>query len=363
MRRMMLESPILLGFEHRVKYPTQNVPTEATYPDNDEYVIIGRTINSHPERPAKLYKAALYRHILISGTTGSGKSFTASLLAKRVAEKLSIPVIIVDWQGEYSKLLDDYEVINPFETPLELFTGDPSDLSIISSVLELTSSQEYLLEKVIRKVDISKMKSIETFIDYLEAYPEESSWMRETKLSLHRKLSILARYGYDQLFKLYKNSGKNLQLVGKHTGKPFIVNVNRILDLSVRKLYSAFYVKKVVDSAISLSLPLLIVIEEAQNFLSKNQPVKPICDMLREVRKFQVGLVVISQSISQISEDVLVNTNTKIVHAVKSKIDLDILEKSLYLDENTVSVIPYLEPGEAVYSTPTLKKAVLIKVE
>jgi len=28
-----------------------------------------------------------------------------------------------------------------------------------------------------------------------------------------------------------------------------------------------------------------------------------------------------------------------------------------------VSVIPYMEPGEAVYSTPSLKKPVLIRIE
>jgi len=76
---------------------------------------------------------------------------------------------------------------------------------------------------------------------------------------------------------------------------------------------------------------------------------------LREIRKFGVGLIIVSQSISQLVDDVSMNTNTKIIHAVKSKQDLEVIEKSLYLDQDLVSVIPYMEPGEAVYSTPSLK--------
>lgn len=362
MRRTPLGYIVPFEMEHRVKYPAQEIPVESVA-TNEDFVIIGKTINSFPEQPVKLYKNTLYRHVLVVGTTGSGKSFTASIIANRVARHLEIPTVIIDWHGEYQRLLDDHRAINPFEKPLELFTGDPSDLSIISSVFELTPPQEYLLEKVIRKVDLTRLKSIEAFIDYLEAYPEESSWMRETKLSLHRKLHILTRYGHELLFKLYSNGERSNLGVRSDARVPAVVDVGRIPDLNVRKLYSALYIKRAVDIAISSRSPLLVILEEAQNYLSRNHPVKPICDMLREVRKFQVGLVVISQSVSQLIDDVLTNTNTKIVHAIKSKVDLDVIEKSLYLESNIMAVVPYLEPGEAVYSAPVLKKAVLVKIE
>lgn len=361
MRRIPWGSTTPLGFENKVKYPVQKVPLEEA--SEEDFIVIGKALNSVPEVPAKLYKSALYRHVLISGATGSGKSHTASIIAERVSKYLGIPVIIIDWHGEHVNLLEDYSIINPFETPLEIFTGDLRDISIISSILELTPPQEYMLEKIVKKTDFSKVKTLEAFLDLLEYYPDESSWMRETKLSLHRKLSVLARYGED-LFHLAKHGYSSLNyILNQSWNKPSILDVSKIGDIGVRKLYSAFYVKKLVDEAIKANQPLVVIIEEAQNYLSRNQPVKPLCDMLREVRKFNIGLVVISQSISQLSDDALMNTNTKIVHSIKARADLEVVEKSLYLERDLATVLPYLEPGEALYSTPTLKKPILIKVE
>lgn len=269
--------------------------------------------------------------------------------------------MILDWHGEYLTLLSTYNLIDPTKTPLQLFTNDPSDLNVISSVLELTPPQEYILEKVLRKNDAIKVKALEEFLEYVENYPEESSWMRESKLALHRKLSLLTRENYGSLFKLHGST----QLISKVLDKtvPCVVDLSRVADVSVRKLYSAFFIKRIVDQSVSMKTSIVVIVEEAQNYLSRGNPVKPLCEMLREVRKFQVGLVIISQSMQQLVEDVIANTNTKIIHAIKSKQDLEIAERALYLDQALLSVLPYVEPGEAVYSTPSLKKPILIKIE
>lgn len=130
----------------------------------------------------------MYRHVLITGTTGSGKSHTAALITKRASEKLGLKVVVLDWHGEYTSLLQDYEYIDPYDNPVALFTGDPDDISVLSSILDLTPPQEYLLEKILRR-NTNVVKSINFLLDYIESYPEESNWMRETKLSLHRRLS------------------------------------------------------------------------------------------------------------------------------------------------------------------------------
>ncbi len=301
----------------------------------------------------------MYRHVLITGTTGSGKSHTAALITKRASEKLGLKVVVLDWHGEYTSLLQDYEYIDPYDNPVALFTGDPDDISVLSSILDLTPPQEYLLEKILRR-NTNVVKSINFLLDYIESYPEESNWMRETKLSLHRRLSLLVRENNSTLFEARgKSDLKSLGL----TSKPVIVDLARIRDVSIRRLYASFLLKRIAPSNPGREKNLLVVLEEAYNYLSKIQPVKPICEMLREIRKFGVGLIIVSQSISQLVDDVSMNTNTKIIHAVKSKQDLEVIEKSLYLDQDLVSVIPYMEPGEAVYSTPSLKKPVLIRIE
>ena len=279
---------------------------------------------------------------------------------------MGIPTIILDWHSEYRQLLLDYSVIDPYDTSLQLFTGDPNDISAISNVLELTPPQEYLLERLLKRIEVSKLKTLEAFLDYLESLPDESSWMRESKLSLHRKLSLLIRDNYSSLFKLHSHvQYPTLQDVLSELNRsvPCIVDLGRIADTSVRKLYAVFLLKRLVDFLAPSKKPILVVIEEAQNYLLRNQAIKLICEMLREVRKFNFGLVAISQSIQQLADDAIVNTNTKIFHAIKSRSDLELVEKTLYIDIQLLMTLPYIEPGEAVYSTPTLKKAVLIRVE
>lgn len=325
-------------------------------------MVIGKVVSTTPSYEARLHRSSLFKHILIIGTTGSGKSSTASLIAGRVTSNLGVRVAILDWHSEYSSLLREYSLINPFNTPLELFTGDPNDLSVISSILELTPPQEYLLDKIIRRVPVDRIGDLEGLLQVVENYPEEATWMRETKLSLHRKLSLLTRDNYRSLFTI-RGENKLKALLKEDQSRPLIVDLGAIRDAGIRRLYGAFFAKRIVDSAIDNEVSILIVIEEAQNYLSRNQPVKPLCDMIREVRKFNIGVVVISQSISQLVDDVSTNTNTKIIHSLKSNQDLEIVGRTLYLDNKLLETIPYMEPGEAVYSEPYLKKPVLVKIE
>ncbi|MEM4717481.1 MAG: ATP-binding protein [Desulfurococcaceae archaeon] len=330
--------------------------------NGERYIVIGKILNSLPEYKAKLYESSLFKHILITGTTGSGKSYTASVIAIQVASELNINVFILDWHSEYSNILSDHVYLDPYSIPLQIFTDDQSDLSIVSSILELTPSQEYLLDRIIRRTPLDKIKTVEGLLDIVESYPEESSWLRETKLSLHRKLNLLTRGKDNELFRIHGSSELE-RFLRDQLIKPVIIDLGRISDLNTRRLYGAFFARRLVNIAIDHEKPLLLILEEAQNYLSKEQPVKPICDMLREVRKFKVGIIVVSQSTSQLVEDVSVNTNTKIIHALKSNQDIEVIEKTLYIDREILSIIPYMEPGEAVYSTPYLKKPVLIKIK
>lgn len=330
---------------------------------NEPHIVLGRVLSSIPEYPAKLYKSAFFRHILITGTTGSGKSYTASKIADRLSRDLKIPVAIVDWHGEYQRLLSRYTLLTPRELPLQLFTGEPDDLSILTSIFELTPPQEYILEKVLRRRDFVKVKTIGGLLEAVEILPEESTWFRESKLSLHRKLNVLSREEYSDLFKFYEPTNTTFSKLFVESDKPLLIDVSKIIDLSVKKLYASLLVKRLVNYTMKSLRQLVVIIEEAQNYLSKQNLIKPICEMLREIRKFNIGLVVVTQSVSQLVEDVIANTNTKIIHSVKSKQDLEVIEKAIYMEHSLLSLIPYLEVGEAVYSTISLKKPILIRVE
>lgn len=324
-----------------------------------DYVVIGWTVNTVPRLEARLPLNLLNRHILIVGATGTGKSYTASKIAWRVSLK-NIPVIILDWHGEYGGLLAEGIRLNPFENPVEFLNpGDPrSDVEVISDVLGLTPPQEYLLWRIISEKG-SRIEGVESLARALETYYDDASWVRETRLSLHRKLKILASNPYSRLFS--SNSRLLEEVAG--AGKPVIVDLSLIGNVSVRRIYGTMLLARLVRRNYGLRKRYLILIEEAQNYLGRENPVGFLARMMGEIRKNNIGFCVITQSPSLIVDQVLVNTNTKIIHSVKSNMDLEVVSRSLFLDQDTARILPYMDVGEALLFNPSLKKPVLIRVE
>lgn len=358
-RRGPLEHPAPIMVEPREVHPEQPFITESTR--DGPYVSIGVVINSIPRTEAKLYLGDVFRHVMIAGSTGAGKTVTASLIAKRLAHNLGISTYVIDWHGEYGDMIEDAHTVTPENWPVPLFTGKADDLDTLSSVLELTPSQEYLLDKILRH-NIKGEVDIHRLLDLVENYPEDAYWMRETKISLHRKLSVIARGGNDRFFRLWGEAPIPALLENSRQRRVVVVNVSLIKDPSVRKIYSGLACKRIADALLVADKPGVIVLEESQNYLSPSQPLKALATMLREIRKNKVGLVTIAQSPSQLINDALANTNTKIIHALKSSVDIEAIARSMYLSQELLEEIPYMEPGEAVYYSPYLKKPVLIKV-
>jgi DNA helicase HerA-like ATPase len=299
----------------------------------------------------------LTRHTLILGSTGSGKTHTAAKLLER-AEGYSR--LVLDWHGEYSSLLDHATIINPYSAPIGLDIGDTYEtVELFTEALELTSPQSYILSRVIesRRID-----DIDELVRILEGLTDESSWMRESRLALIRKITPLARSGYRNLFR------QESDIVDKFsTGSNgiLIMDVSRIKDPLVRRVYSLMLLKTIFTKAISKKIRgrLLVCIEEAQNLLSRMNPASLIVRMLGEIRKFGVGLIIVSQSPTSIDEAAMKNTNTKIIHAVTSSQDLEELEKSIFMPRDTLRLLPYLEVGEAVLYSRHYKKPVIVRVE
>lgn len=360
MRRAPVGLAAPFAMELRPRYPQQLVESYSI--SHEEHVLVGEVINSFPREMAKIYANDLFRHVLIAGATGSGKTRTASTIARRISAELGLPVLVIDWHGEYSGLLSDSLLIRPSEMPMPIYLGRADDLDAISNILDLTQPQEFLLEKLLSRGSRG-MLSINSLLRAIESYPEEASWMRETKMSLLRKLGLLNRPYSAGFFEIKSPEELSRALLSiKASDKPAVVRVSDIEDPDARKMYTGLLIKRAIDYFLENREPLVIVLEEAQNYLSSARPMKLLLKMLREVRKYRIGLMIIAQSPSQLSNDVLANTGTKILHSMKSGEDVEAVNRALYLDRALRNRIAYLSPGEAIFHTTYLKKPVLIYV-
>ena len=125
---------------------------------------MGENINGVPRY---IYASAndFLRHCIIVGTTGSGKTTTASTIATQLSKYGA--VIIMDWYGEYSSLLSNVEIIEPNSSVPIPIPSDVDDIvTIFEEVLELSSAQAYILQRV---VDAYKPRTLSELIEYVEA--------------------------------------------------------------------------------------------------------------------------------------------------------------------------------------------------
>ncbi|MEM4799866.1 MAG: hypothetical protein QXO61_00895, partial [Acidilobaceae archaeon] len=85
--------------------------------------------------------------------------------------------------------------------------------------------------------------------------------------------------------------------------------------------------------------------------------------LFAEARKYGLSLAVASQSPSSIPNGVLLNANTKIVHALKSARDKAVIADSMSLSQDYLEVLDKLEPGVALVQSPSCSRVVLVRVK
>ncbi len=312
--------------------------------------------------PVGIRSSDVFRHIGIFGTTGSGKSNTAAIIASQLASK-GFNVIILDWHGEYVSKLKDFKVYNE-SNPLRLNILKMYNLEetaeIFQDVLELTDSQRYILYIILSELRKYRKFSLSALYDAVSKIKDEYTWIKDVKLALLRRMNpILYRP-----VRLLLISNINMEEELSNNGK-IIVDLSFIPDISVRRLYALFIIRAITDIYVKRKInnkSTLIILEEAQNYFTNNNN-EFVSRLLNEIRKFGIGLCIITQSPSSVSPDVIKNTNIKIIHAIKSNIDKKIIVDSLALDPNLSNVLDKLDVGDAIISAPNIKQPTLIKIK
>ncbi len=303
--------------------------------------------------------------MLITGSTGSGKTHTVSVIINEITRKApDYRVVVLDWHGEYYGLLKHKRLVLPTSIPLNIIDKDSwyDTIEVLSEALELTPSQSFILGKIIEKYG-KTINSLNDLIGYAEILTSESGWIRESTLSLLRKLYPLTRSDSSRMFSSVNDN--ILSIINNTSNAAIIIDTSMINDPSIRRIYTFLFLKKIFKYAIKrvFKNKLLIVIEEANNVLNKESSASFIQRMISEIRKFGIGLIIVTQTLTKIIDDVMLNTNTKIIHSIKSNNDLEIISGSIYLPREIERILPYLEVGEAVLYTRGLKKPVIIRVK
>ncbi len=305
------------------------------------------------------------RHVAILAKTGSGKSYSVSVLLEEILDK-GIPLIILDPHGEYSSLkypnpkkenferfgikpkgyskqIQEFSVDvqkNPEAQQLKLNSKNLSGSELLHLLpAKLSSSQVGMLYSAL--MDLGKSADFEQLLINLQLEENPAKWTLITIIDYLKKLNLFS-----------DNPTKSEELV--QPGKCSIINLRGVPQelqeiVAYKILSDLFNARKNSEIA-----PFFLVIEESHNFVPERSygEVKSssiIRQIAAEGRKFGVGMAVISQRAARLEKNVLSQTNTQIILKLTNPGDLKAVSSSIEgITTETEKEISNLHIGNAL---------------
>ena len=343
---------------------------------------------------------ALQRHVLVTGTPGSGKSNTVKHILEEVARAGKDFCVLESAKKEYWELLgtiNDLQVysagydalslrLNPFEPEDGVIIGNHVDelMYAFSGAfdwedrirMEFKGLLAYTYEKLgWRSYDEANKHRgrYPTFDDLMNNLYEYSDKENRSSNEIKRDIegAIYSR-GRDLssgiaglIFQNSEHDSRRL-LTGERlcTGH----NVIELDDLSTEAksfVVSILLIKikqYIYRQNETSHLRNVLVLEEAHNVMadipegvvksSKSITSTYFSDMLSEVRAYGMGMIIADQSPSRINQGAIRNTSVKIIHETGDRKDMESVSFALDLSEFQTRSLPVLHTGQALVKLP-----------
>ena len=326
----------------------------------------------------------LSRHTAIVGNTGAGKSTTVATLIRRFLEKYEhAHIILFDIHGEYQNMnhpkikhikADNLKIphwLLNFSQWQDLLSISPTATkqrdNLKTAIIELKEKHNPTFDKAKLSVDSPIYFPIEELLVKVKDEKKDTS--------LTEKLDTLTKdVRYDNLLKSGYNSTDELKNFAET-----ILDRNfccTILDLSkivpdilssvVEILSRLFY--EFCYWNLRKDFPLLLIYEEGHRYLSGDYANytsrKRVENIAKEGRKYGVGIVIVSQRPSEISETILAQCNNFIAHRLTTDKDKDFIKN--LLPENLLgltNLLPSISQGESLIAGDAVVLPARVNIE
>ncbi len=329
------------------------------------------------------------RHLAILAQTGAGKSYTAGVLIEELYRR-GASMVIIDAHADYVRMMTDengnviiprftvfrnplstgrYSDVEAEDLTLSLGELDADDVAEIFGIGANASRQRGLLRVALDEIKAGKggIVSFDDLYEKIKGWAEgeklPSKYKDEDAVNVLRKLDIARRKGLSKLF-----TGASTPL-DKIVKKMYVSIIdlsglkNEIQDIITRAILSRIYDKNTTSEDIE---PVFLVIEEAHNFVPNGKKTKSseiIKKIAAEGRKFGVFLIIITQRPQKIDPDVLSQANSYIILKLTNSTDIKAVSKAAEsLSADLSSLLPNLNPGEAVIVGPVIKTPAIVKI-
>ncbi len=302
-------------------------------------------------------------HMAVLGTTGSGKT----TFVKRILENIKsedIKIFVFDLYGEYADFLSA-EKTEVIQFPNILFPINFENIRDILREYGISIQERSLDERRISsflrlylKPDIDfigyKDKSLEDLLLESSEIVSQGSPLREEILTVIDMLKD--DYGIESLH-LQPEIVKTIKSSIKSTKTFIVFNFQNVEDPRSRTNIAGLIMKYIYKNVRISRKKSLIILEEAQNFAPEkgygeiqagisNLSYIMTRKIATEGRKFNLGLVAITQRPANISKYILSQLNTQAVFKLINRNDLEAVSVFFeYSKEDIFGLLPFLKPG------------------
>ena len=334
------------------------------------------------------------RHGLIAGATGTGKTVTLQVMAETFCQA-GVPCFMADMKGDLSgisqvgkmsgfieKRLPEFEIENPeFQScPVRFFDvfgeqGHPMRATIsqmgpqlLSRLMQLNETQDGVLHIVFRIADerrllLIDLKDLRSMLDWVSQHAKEYTTKYgnisvQTIGAIQRALLQLESQGADKFFG--EPSFDIYDLMQTEGGKG-IMNVLAADKLMMQpKLYSTFLLwllselYSTLPEVGDLPLPKLVFFFDEAHMLftdTSKALLDKIEQVIRLIRSKGVGIYFITQSPTDIPENILGQLGNRVQHALRAYTPKD--QKAVKTAADTFRANPAFKTDEAITSLET----------
>ncbi len=331
-------------------------------------------------------RKALSHHVLITGTTGRGKSVLMTNLLWDALDKDYCAMLVLDPHDEYYDKLQKHpdardQVI--YYTP---HNPPPGGRTLKVHLSQLVPRH---FDGVVDWSDAQKQALQAYYNAYKDSWVEAILREHELKQQFHEGTLAVVKRTMMQLLRLDVDDEKNVSCAGVfdvNAGKTTVVDIVNaledgktvVIDTSsfhgnVEILIGSMIANMILERHKSYSLqemkskPVIsVVLEEAPRVLGRDvleRGPNVFSTIAREGRKFNVGLIAITQLPSLIPREILANINTKIILGIELKPERQAIIESAAQDlSSDERMIASLDKGEAIVTSNFLSFAMPVKI-
>ena len=346
------------------------------------------------EGPLSIVGRMANRHGLIAGATGTGKTVTLQVMAETFSQA-GVPCFMADMKGDLSgisqagqmsgfieKRKDTFGIPDPqfSACPVRFFDvfgeqGHPIRATVsqmgpqlLSRLLGLNETQDGVLNIVFRIADergllILDMKDLRAMLDYVAKHAKEYTTQygnisTATVGAIQRALLQLDAQGADKFFGEPSFDIMDLLQVENGRGVMNVLAADRLMLQP--KLYSTFLLWLLSELYSTLpevgdqELPRLVFFFDEAHMLFEDTSkalVDKIDQVIRLIRSKGVGIYFVTQSPTDIPENILGQLGNRVQHALRAYTPKD--QKAVRTAADTFRANPAFKTDEAIMNLET----------